>query len=113
MEQPPPILETSPNETQPPMSLGSRLLNVFAAPAEVFEFVRDQPVASWNWVAPGLILVLVGWLGSLLVLSQPSILQQLKQTTDESLDKQVERGKLTERQAEQARPVAEKVGIVV
>jgi hypothetical protein len=109
MEDLPPVVDNPPDQIEAKMSLGARLLNVFAAPGEVFEQIRDRAVSPSNWVAPALLLLAVGWLGSLLVFGQPSIMQQIKQMSDQSLDKQVQSGKLTERD----RPIAQKVTIGV
>jgi hypothetical protein len=111
MEDLPPVVDNPPDQIEAKMSLGARLLNVFAAPGEVFEQIRDRAVSPSNWVAPALLLLAVGWLGSLLVFGQPSIMQQIKQMSDQSLDKQIQSGKLSQQQADQARPVVQKVTI--
>jgi hypothetical protein len=67
-------------------------------------------VSTANWVTPGLILIAVSWVGAMLVFSQDFAQQQLREMTDQAIDKQVQQGKLTEQQAEQARPIATKVG---
>ena len=110
MEQLPPVLDPGAQAITPPMSLAGRMLNVIAAPGEVFEQVKTAPVRNANWLAPACILILLSWLGSWLVFSQPAIQQQVREMTDQAIDKQVQSGKLTQQQAEQAREIAAKVG---
>ena len=109
MEQPV-QLQPSPPEAPPApgMSLAGRLFNIFATPGDVFEDVRKAPPSAANWLVPAFILILVSWLGSALVFSQPSIQHQLSEIVDQSIQKQVDSGHLSEQQAEQSRAAAEK-----
>jgi hypothetical protein len=108
MEQLPPIVEPGAQVHSPQMTLPARLLNVIAAPGEVFEQIKGAPVLTAHWLAPALLAIAVGWIGVWLIFSQPAIQQQLREITDQAIDKQVQAGKLTEQQAEQARVVAAK-----
>lgn len=94
------------------MSLGSRLFNVLATPGEVFEQIKDTGVSTANWLTPALILMVLSWLGAWLVFSQDSIQQQLKEVTDQAVEKQIAKQHLSEQQAEQARTVAAKFGSI-
>ena len=90
------------------MSLWGRLFNVFATPGDVFQEVKDAKVSTANWLVPSLILIVVSWVSSLLIFSQPSINHQLSEITEQAIQKQVERSKMSEQQAEQARAMGEK-----
>jgi hypothetical protein len=92
------------------MSLAGRMINVIATPGEVFEQVKTAPACTANWLAPACLLIALSWLGAWLVFSQPSVQQQLREITDQAIDKRVQAGKLTQQQAEQAREVAAKFG---
>ncbi len=108
MEEFPPVLESQPEGPQPArMSLVARLLNVFAIPSDVFDEVKTTGSSAGNWLVPALLLIAASWLGAWLIFSQPSIQQQLNEMTAQAIDKQVEQGKLTEAQAEQARQVGQ------
>ena len=85
------------------MSLGGRLLNVFAAPGDVFDEVKTAKDSAANWLVPALILILVSWAAAVVIFSQDSIKHQLTEITDRAVQKQVDTGHLTEQQAEQAR----------
>jgi len=109
MEEPQLPSEPQPEAPQPPsMSLWSRLFNVFATPGDVFQEVKDAKVSTANWLVPSLILIVVSWVSSVLIFSQPSINHQLSEITEQAIQKQVERSKMSEQQAEQARAMGEK-----
>ena len=90
------------------MSLLGRMFNVFATPGDVFQEVKAAKVSTANWLVPALILIVVSWLSSLVIFSQPSINHQLSEITEQAIQKQVERSKMSEQQAEQARAMGEK-----
>jgi VIT1/CCC1 family predicted Fe2+/Mn2+ transporter len=92
----------------PTMSLGGRLLNVFATPGDVFQEVKTASVSAANWLVPALILIVVSWVATWLIFSQESIKHQLSEITDQAIQKQVEKAHMSEQQAEQARAVGEK-----
>jgi hypothetical protein len=101
--------EPPPEAPQPPtMSLGGRLLNVFATPGDVYQEVKTARVSTTNWLVPALILIAVSWVATWLIFSQESIKHQLSEITEQAIQKQVERSHMSEQQAEQARAVGEK-----
>jgi hypothetical protein len=109
METPQFTPEPQPEAPPPPtMSLGGRLLNVFATPGDVFQEVKAAGVSTANWLVPALILIAVSWVATWLIFSQDSIKHQLSDITDQAIQKQVEKAHMSEQQAEQARAVGEK-----
>jgi hypothetical protein len=106
METIPPIPAAEPQPL--PTSLWSRLLNVFAAPGEVFEEVKTSKPSTGNWLVPALILMLAGMVSSVVIFSQPDIVQQIHEQQQKAFDKQISAGKMTQAQADQATAVAEK-----
>ena len=106
MENVPPIPEA---ESQPPQtSLWSRLLNVFAAPGEVFEEIKSRRSSTGNWLVPVFMLALAGIISSVVIFSQPEVVQSLHEQQQRAFDKQVNAGKITREQADQAAAMAEK-----
>jgi VIT1/CCC1 family predicted Fe2+/Mn2+ transporter len=87
-------------------------MNVFATPGEVFDEVRDTVPMVSNWLAPALILILVGWIGSTIVLSQPAIKQQLTEITDNAIRQRIEKMHMPKEQAEKAMEMGEKWGAI-
>ena len=94
------------------MLLAGRLLNVFAAPGEVFDEIKTTPHRAANWLTPAILLIVLSWLSAWLIFSQGSIRQQISEMSNKAIDRQVEKGRLSSAQAEQARTVAEKFGSV-
>jgi hypothetical protein len=105
IEVPPPA---TPAPTPPSSSLASRLLNVFAAPGEVFEELKNSKTAVSNWLAPALIAGVVGVVATLLMFSQPTIQRQMREQQERAMQKQVEAGKMTQKQADQALEMIQK-----
>jgi hypothetical protein len=101
--------ELQPEAAPPPtLSLAGRLMNVFAAPGDVFQEVKTANVSTANWLVPALILILVSWVSAWLIFSQDSVKHQLSEITDQAIQKQIEKSQMSEQQAEQARAMGEK-----
>lgn len=121
MEEPPPIPEPTTAvqaevPSPPRMSLLARLLNVFAVPGEVFDDIKVSVASSANWLVPSLLLLVVSWVSAWLILSQPAVQQQLREMTDQVMQKLVEKGRLTQQQADLQRrgsDIGSKVGSYV
>jgi len=113
MEQTPLTQEPQAGAPQSPaMSLGGRLLNVFATPGDVFQEVKTAQVVTTNWLVPALIFILVSWVGAWLALSQDPIKHQLSEMTDQAIQKQAEKTHMSEQQAEKVREAAAKWGTI-
>ncbi len=105
--------EPPPEASPPPaMSLGGRLLNVFATPGDVFQEVKTAGASTANWLAPALILIAVSWVAAGLIFSQDSIKHQLGEITERAIQKQIEKTQMSEQQAEQARAIGEKWAVI-
>jgi len=92
----------------PQTSLAARLINVFAVPGEVFAEVRATPSTLLNWIVPIVCLTVVGIVSAFIVFSQPAIIQHLKEAQAKRIDQQVQAGKLTRAQADQAEAAIDK-----
>ena len=79
----------------------ARLTNVFVAPGEVFEEVKAGPPTPANWIAPLVIAVVAGIIYSMVVFSQPAIIQKLKEQTEKPYQAQVAAGKMTQKAADE------------
>src|SRR5207302_10621952 len=87
-------------ETQrSPGSLTGRLLNIFAAPGDVFEEIKSAKASTANWLVPILIVALVTITSFVLTLSQPTIKQQIIEMQEKAIDQQVAAGKIKPDQA--------------
>jgi Yip1 domain/Protein of unknown function (DUF2680) len=109
MDEPPQVFETQATAPPPPpMSLGARLLNVFATPGEVFEDVRRSTTTASNWLVPALVMGFIGVISAFIIFSQPAIVQQIHEQQQAMVDKSVKAGKMTQAQADQAVAAMEK-----
>jgi hypothetical protein len=109
MEQPQSTQESLPEAPpSPTMSLGGRLLNIFAAPGEVFQDVKTANVSAANWLVPALILTLVSWVAAWAIFSQPTINHQLSEVTERAIQKQIDQNHMSEQDADRARAMGEK-----
>jgi len=90
------------------MSLAARLLNVFAVPGEVFSEVKASPASTASWLVPALLSAFVGILSAIIIFSQPAVVQQIREQQTKAMDQQVQAGKLTQEQADQATKVIER-----
>jgi hypothetical protein len=113
MESMLPTPEPAPESATPPRtgSLAGRLMNVFAAPGDVFSEVKTAAPAHANWILPAILLTLVGWISAALIFSQPAIRQQVSELADKAFDQQVEKGKMSSDQADKVKPAAEKMAV--
>src|SRR5881227_3893535 len=104
-----PMLSTIPESpVEPPKttSLIARLCNVFAAPGEVFEEVARSGVGVANWLAPGIIVVLVSWLAGWLIYSQETFQHQIREISEKAVEQQIAKSHMPPEQAEQTRRMA-------
>ena len=84
------------------MSFTEKLTNIFVAPGELYENVRQTPNTISNWLVPMIIFIAVAILMSQLVLQNPSLADQLGSEIKKQFDQSIEQGKMTSEQAEQA-----------
>jgi hypothetical protein len=109
MEQPPSLSEVQPATPKPPaMSLMARLVNVFAGPGEVFEDIKASPPATSNWLVPVLLFALVGVISSIVIFSQPAIVQQIHEQQTKKMDEMVKSGKMSQADADKAAAIADR-----
>ena len=95
-------METPAPGPAPTTSLVARMFNVFATPGEVFDEVKSAKPATVNWLIPVLLAALAGALSVLIIFSQPAYVQQMREQVDKGFDAQVQAGKMTQSQADQA-----------
>src|SRR5262245_9651618 len=100
---------TEPTAPQPPeMSLGARMLNVFAAPSETFEAIKGKEPAHSNWLGPAVLFLVLSWLGSWVVFSQDALRHQMQEATEKAIEQRIAGQHMSEAQAQEARQAAEK-----
>ncbi len=114
MNEPPPALTPDPPApVAPKMSLAARLLNIFAVPSDVFEEIRTSPHSAANWVVSALLGAIVGAISVVIILSQPAVIQKIREQQDQAIEKRMEKlvqaGKLSRQDVEKQKELAEKI----
>ena len=95
MNEPPPALTPDPPApVAPKMSLAARLLNIFAVPSDVFEEIRTSPHSAANWVVSALLGAIVGAISVVIILSQPAVIQKIREQEVTILGLRIEKAKL-------------------
>ena len=92
----------------PTTSFAGKLLNVFAAPGEVFDEIKATPPSVVNWLGPVLIYAVVGVISVCIMFAQPAIQQAVHDQQVKAMDKQVQQGKMTQAQEDQALQILDK-----
>ena len=109
METIPPITESQATARETPATtLVAKLFNVIAAPGEVFAEISIAPIRPATWLVPVLIYAVVGVITVCILFAQPTIRQIIHDEQVKALDQQVQQGKMTQAQEDQALQVMEK-----
>ncbi len=95
------------------MSLGGRLLNVFAAPGELFAAVAGAPFSLANWLVPAALVALISLALNLAIFTQPALVQQVRDLQERELVRAVDSGRISAADAERARDVMQGMGMTV
>jgi Yip1 domain len=90
------------------MSLGNRLVNIFVSPSEVLDEIKVSPPNAANWWVPMVLVIIAGIIYTMVVFSQPGIIQGMRDVQDKKMQEQVDAGKMTRQQADQAEAMIEK-----
>jgi hypothetical protein len=89
-------------ETVAPMSFSDKLINIFAAPGELYENVRQTGKTTSNWLIPLIILIVLSIVLTQVMLTNPSLADQLGTTIRKGMEKSVAEGKMTQEQMDRA-----------
>jgi hypothetical protein len=89
-------------------SLTARLLNVFVAPGEVFAEIKDRAVDPANWITPTAIAMLAAIVYVVVVYSQPSIMQPIREAMDKAWAQKVASGQVKQADADKFEAISEK-----
>jgi len=92
----------------PPTSLAGKLMNVIAAPGDVFGEIKTAPARAANWLVPVLLFALVGVVAVCVLFAQPAIRQAIHDQQVKALDQRVQQGKMTQAQEDQALQVMDR-----
>jgi len=85
-------------ETQ---SLGTRIMNVFSSPGEAFEGIAAMESKTSLWLVPMLAAILLASIFSFVISSNEALRGQIVEMQQKALQEQVEKGNMTQEQADQ------------
>ncbi len=88
------------------------MLNIIAAPGEVFDEVKSAAPSTANWLVPALLFIAVSWLGTWLVFSQEALRRQISDYSEKAIEKQIAQAHMPQAQADQARQAAAKMAAI-
>lgn len=91
-----------------PSSVWANMANVIATPGDVFSEVKTSPASTANWLVPVLVSCLAAVIYVVVVFSQETILQQLREANAQKMQARVEQGQMSQQQADQALEMAER-----
>ena len=94
--------QTAPEATIAPMPFGEKIVNLFTAPGELFENVRLTGKTTSNWLLPMLLFIVIAASLSQLMLTNPSLVDQMSTLMRKGIDDAVAKGSMTAEQAEKA-----------
>lgn len=100
MEQQPASTEAAPQKKRSALSL---LLNIYAAPGEVFDQIKAAPTRNALWAIPVALAITVGILSILVVFSDPLIQSQLRDRMEKQIEDQIARQQIPPDRADAAR----------
>ena len=92
----------TPPEESSEMSFTDKLMNVFSAPGELFDYVAKSEKKNSNWAIPLILAIITGVIFVFVAFSQPPIQDQMREQTEKNFQKQVAANKMTQEQVDQA-----------
>lgn len=103
-----PISPDAESASVPSSPVWANIANVIATPGDVFTEVKTSPPSTANWLVPVILSCIAAVIYVVVVFSQGSVLEQVRQGREKQLQKQVETGKMTQQQVDQAIEMSEK-----
>ncbi len=92
-------------------SLGTRIVNVFSSPGELFTEVAGLPVQKSSWVVPYIVSLFLVLIFTYALFSNVSLRQQIYDMQLQGMQKAVEEGKMTQAQLDRTREGMESSGL--
>ena len=96
--------------TPTPPSLGSRIINVFTAPAEAFQGIDALPSKTSLWLIPFLLGIVVFLLVMMVITTDEVLKGQLMDVQIRGIEQRIESGSMSQQQGDQAIQAMENMG---
>jgi hypothetical protein len=78
-----------------------KLVGVFSEPAPTFETMSKFPAKATDWVLPLLLMIVIAIASNVIMMNNPIIQQEMVEKRQEAVKEMVEKGELTQEQADQ------------
>jgi hypothetical protein len=89
-------------EEQSTMSVTDKFVGILSSPAEVYDYVAKGEPQKSNWVIPYVLAIVLSIVFTFFVFSQPPIQDEMIETQNKAMQKNVADGKMTQEQADKA-----------
>jgi hypothetical protein len=90
-----------------------RMLNVLAAPSEVFTEIKERPVEHSNWIVPAITWAIAAMTMVFVLFSQDWAMREMRKMQDKAietaLDKNVAKGKMPRAQADKQKEITQQM----
>lgn len=90
--------------------LGSVIMNVFSSPGDAFSGLRESESKASYWLIPLILLIVLASVSSYLIFTNETLKTQALEAQTQAIQKQVDQGKMTQEQADQAKSRMENMG---
>jgi hypothetical protein len=91
-------------------SLGTTFMDVFTSPSEVFQNLKGTASKPMLWVVPLIATLLVTIIVTVMLFTNETLKVEMKDVQSKAIQMQVEKGKLTQEQADQAESRMDSMG---
>ena len=93
-----------------PLSVTDKFIGIITEPAAVFDNIKQAGHRTSDWIIPLLVMTIIVAIGTYIKMSSPTMIEQMRQQTEERFDKMVAEGKMTPEQRDQGIEQMEKFG---
>jgi hypothetical protein len=91
-------------------SLANTISDVFAAPSEVFQSLKNTAPSSILWITPFIATLLIVIVSVIMIFTNETLKSEMKEIQSKAIQKMVDDGKLTQEQADMAETRSESMG---
>jgi hypothetical protein len=102
-------MEPAPSVAKEGSAFG-RMFNVLAAPGEVYQEIKEQPVNHANWILPAIVWMITGITCIFVLFSQDWAMYEIRKGQQKAMEQQVRAGKMSQEQADAAAQFMERFG---
>ena|SRR5579872_326755 len=88
-------------------TVAAMLGDVYAAPGDVFDYLKNAPVRAMTLLTPMFLVVAVGIIYIMVAFSQPGVLPSMREQREKAFQQSVAAGKMTQEKADQMEKITD------